>query len=369
MAYLAMLHNTPRQRQFIAIRTLIACALAFAITQTVVHAAAVPANFEPTFSVGSTPVSPNEEKQLRADRKKYESLVAPLLLEQRDLKNPNPAQSKSIEATLRPIQVNLLRVLERLECVRLKGLSDPLAAGPNGAPVRGSNGVEPNFVEMRINYVTDRLKQSDPVKLARNDPNEYFSGTLDADFKDFSFGKVAVTIPKQRQPGELNLPSAWAFAGEPDSTRYLVLRSVEEGSREALFKELNEAGANTDSTLLLFVHGFNVSFSEAAMRTAQLAHDLQFPGKVMLYGWPSAAKVSEYWQDEESARMSIPRFGKFLAYLLTTNITRIFIVAPASEHALLFLRYRLWRHKVPTARGLVPISDTTNLGWKIPKAE
>ena len=208
MAYLAMLHNTPRQRQFTAIRTLIACAFAFTITQAEVHAAALPATFEPAFSVCSTPVSPNEEKQLRADRKKYESLVAPILSKQQGIKNPDSAQSKSIKATLRPIQVNLLRVLERLECVRLKGLRDPLTSATDRAPVRGPNAIEPNFIEMRINYVTDRLRQSDPVKLARNDPNEYFSGTLDADFKDFSFGKVAVTIPTQRQPGELNLPSA-----------------------------------------------------------------------------------------------------------------------------------------------------------------
>ena len=327
MAYLAMLHNTFKQRELIAIGALITCTFTFAITRAEVHAATLPANFEPAFSVCSTPVSPNEEKQLRADRKTYESLVAPLLAKQRGVKNPDSAQSKSIEATLRPIQVNLLRVLERLECVRLKGLSDPLTSATDRAPVRGPNAIEPNFIEMRINYVTDRLRQSDPVKLARNDPNEYFSGTLDADFKDFSYGKVAVTIPTQRQPGELNLPSSWAFVGEPDATRYFVLRGVEEGSREALFKDLNETGANTDSTLLLFVHGFNVSFSEAALRTAQLAHDLQFPGKVMLYSWPSAAKVSEYWQDEESARISTPRFRKFLADLLTTKITRIFIVA------------------------------------------
>ena len=255
-----MLHNTFKQRELIAIGALITCTFTFAITRAEVHAATLPANFEPAFSVCSTPVSPNEEKQLRADRKKYESLVAPLLAKQQGIKIPDSAQSKSIDATLRPIQVNLLRVLERLECVRLKGLRDPLTSATDRAPVRGPNAVEPNFIEMRINYVTDRLRQSDPVKLARNDPNDYFSGTLDADFKDFSFGKVAVTIPTQRQPGELNLPSSWAFVGEPDATRYFVLRGVEEGSREALFKDLNETGANNDSTLLLFVHGFTSRF-------------------------------------------------------------------------------------------------------------
>lgn len=308
-------------------QTLLICIFLAFVGQSKSFAAPLGGVFEQQFSACSTPVTRNEEMQLKALQRKYEKLVAPLQMKQRGVKNPDSARSKSIDAKLRPIQVNLLGVLERLECVRLKGLSDALVTGPNGIPVRTSNGVEPNFVEMRIDYVTDRLKESDPVKVARNDPHEYFSGTLDADFKDFSFGKLAVTIPTLRQPGELNLPSAWEFVGEPDSSRYFLIRSVEEGSREKLFQELNDAGANEESTLLLFVHGFNVSFSEAALRTAQLAHDLQFPGKIMVYSWPSAAKVTEYWQDEESSRISTPRFRKFLADLLKTKITRVFIVA------------------------------------------
>jgi esterase/lipase superfamily enzyme len=78
---------------------------------------------------------------------------------------------------------------------------------------------------------------------------------------------------------------------------------------------------------LLFVHGFNVSFSDAAFRTAQLAHDLRFPGKVMFYSWPSAGNVVRYWEDEDSSRISAPRFQKLLADLLKTNVSHIYIVA------------------------------------------
>ena len=98
MAYLAMLHNAFSQREVIPIRALITCIFAFAITQAEVHAATLPANFEPAFGVCSTRVSPNEEKQLRDDRKKYESLGAPLLAKQRGIKIPDSAQSKSIDA-------------------------------------------------------------------------------------------------------------------------------------------------------------------------------------------------------------------------------------------------------------------------------
>ena len=282
-------------------------------------AADPPSIFEPEFGVCTTPVSSKEEERLKAEQHKYESLIAPLQLKLETLNKLDSEESKSLEAELRPIQVNLLRILERLECKRLSALNDVVVRGPAAPKL--------NFVEMRILYATDRLKEPGSESAARKDPNHYFSGALDPDFKDFSFGTVSVTIPTQRQPGELNLPSWWQFVDQPDPTRYFVLREISETSRETLFKQINETGLSKESTLLLFVHGFNVTFADAALRTAQLAHDLQFPGKVMLYSWPSFGSVEEYWKDEDSSRISTPRFRKLLTDLLATKVTRIFIVA------------------------------------------
>jgi esterase/lipase superfamily enzyme len=96
-----------------------------------------------------------------------------------------------------------------------------------------------------------------------------------------------------------------------------------------MMADLNEGGANSnpESTLLLFIPGFNVTFTDAALRTAQLAHDLQFPGKVMLYSWPSAGRVIDYWTDEDSALIAAHRFQQLLHDILSTRIKRIYIVA------------------------------------------
>lgn len=300
------------------IHGVIAWACAVLLSPPSVLATDAPPTFEPGFGVCSTLVSPKEEDQLRADQRKYESLAAPLQLKIQSLNDPASVQSRSVEADLRPIQANLLRVLERLECKRLAALNDAVVRGPAAPKV--------NFLEMRISFATDRLREPVPDKGAR-ESSRYFSGVLDADFKDFTFGTVSVTIPTQRQPGELNLPGFWSFVGQPDPSRYFVLREVSESSREALFKVMNDLGADHESTLLLFVHGFNVTFTDAALRTAQLAHDLQFPGKVMLYSWPSAGAVGDYWRDEDSSRISTPRFRRLLADLLATNLKRIFVVA------------------------------------------
>jgi esterase/lipase superfamily enzyme len=54
--------------------------------------------------------------------------------------------------------------------------------------------------------------------------------------------------------------------------------------------------------LLVFVHGFNTSFEDAAVRAAQVAADINFDGTVVLFSWPSAASVTSYIRDEQSAR-------------------------------------------------------------------
>ena len=65
---------------------------------------------------------------------------------------------------------------------------------------------------------------------------------------------------------------------------------------------------------LIFVHGFNVSFEDAARRTAQLAHALDFRG-VAFYSWPSRGHALAYTWDEESARWTVPHLQDFLGRL------------------------------------------------------
>jgi esterase/lipase superfamily enzyme len=63
--------------------------------------------------------------------------------------------------------------------------------------------------------------------------------------------------------------------------------------------EIREIGGE----LFVFVHGFNVTFKDAARRTAQMAHDLEFPGAPVMFSWPSLGKGSPsgYREDERTA--------------------------------------------------------------------
>jgi esterase/lipase superfamily enzyme len=64
--------------------------------------------------------------------------------------------------------------------------------------------------------------------------------------------------------------------------------------------------------ILVFIHGFNVPFSEAARRTAQIAYDIGFTGAPVMFSWPSDGKLYAYISDREDVEWSIPHIEQFL---------------------------------------------------------
>ena len=67
----------------------------------------------------------------------------------------------------------------------------------------------------------------------------------------------------------------------------------------------------------MFVHGFNVTFEDAALRTAQIAHDLRFQGAPILFSWPSQGGLFNYTMDESSVAWATGHLKLFLRELRT----------------------------------------------------
>ena len=67
------------------------------------------------------------------------------------------------------------------------------------------------------------------------------------------------------------------------------------------------------SEVLLFVHGFNVSFRAAVERSAKTAVDLDIDGATVLYSWPSQASVLSYFVDRNNL---LERYAEDLATVL-----------------------------------------------------
>ena len=106
-------------------------------------------------------------------------------------------------------------------------------------------------------------------------------------------------------------------------------RQVDDRMRVVGIRALDEAGflAGAAAVLgesppderdaLVFVHGFNVSFEEAALRAAQIGFDLQVPGITAFYSWPSKGTLAGYLADGVAIEASEPHLAKFLQNLVT----------------------------------------------------
>jgi esterase/lipase superfamily enzyme len=64
--------------------------------------------------------------------------------------------------------------------------------------------------------------------------------------------------------------------------------------------------------MFVLIHGFNVSFEEAAIRAAQIGYDLKVPGEMAFYSWPSHGSTAAYSADEATITASVPHIAQFL---------------------------------------------------------
>jgi esterase/lipase superfamily enzyme len=80
----------------------------------------------------------------------------------------------------------------------------------------------------------------------------------------------------------------------------------------------------------VFVHGFNVGFNDAACRAAQIGFDLQIPGVMGFFSWPSKARMSltDYMADEATVEASEPYLTEFLtAFAAKSGADRVHVIA------------------------------------------
>ena len=156
-----------------------------------------------------------------------------------------------------------------------------------------------NFAEIRVYYATNRKPTGDAS------PAAYFSGEPAAGNK-LSLGEATVSVPRDlvHHMGELEGPSVFRifnikFGAAPDPQSQFLVTHLSPSTNEATFFEhvAIRVKASEGKQFLIFIHGFNVSFEEAACRTAQLAYDLRSDGAPITFSWPShgqAARLSAH---------------------------------------------------------------------------
>ncbi|MEO9484696.1 MAG: alpha/beta hydrolase [Ekhidna sp.] len=149
-------------------------------------------------------------------------------------------------------------------------------------------------------------------------------------FGDLEYGQCKVTIPTNHKQGEIERPmNILSFSLRENPNKHIVVDKVEPVDKNSFIKQLDKDLSSLEKkSVLIFVHGYNNSFEEAARRTAQIAWDIPFKGLTGFFSWPSASKAAGYFKDIESADASIPSFEYFISELMTnTNAEQVHIIA------------------------------------------
>lgn len=123
------------------------------------------------------------------------------------------------------------------------------------------------------------------------------------DSDSLQYAVVAVSVPPYRSRGVGDLPRQSSFARNPDPARdFFVAGVLAADSARFVQRVAADLALTRSRDILVFVHGFNVTFEDAALRAAQIAADIGFDGVVVVYDWPSAGSVSSYVRDLQEAR-------------------------------------------------------------------
>ncbi|WP_429289680.1 alpha/beta hydrolase [Paraburkholderia sp. CI3] len=165
-------------------------------------------------------------------------------------------------------------------------------------------------------FATDREKST----------SDGFGGTRS---DTISYGEVAVSIPRDHQMGALENPSWWSLRFTETPQRDVMLLSISPASSDAFFASLRaQVQKCKRKSLLLFVHGYHVSFADAARRTAQIAYDLGFDGAPVFFSWPSQDRMLAYMVDEQSIIDAQPHLEQFLRDVLKqSNAENVYLIA------------------------------------------
>jgi esterase/lipase superfamily enzyme len=174
--------------------------------------------------------------------------------------------------------------------------------------------------KVEVFFATNRNKTGD------NDPNLFFGEKLN----ELSTGKCIINIPKGHKKGEIERPRKilwWQFNENKD--KHVTLDSIVEIGIKDFYSMMKKDVIHTkNQSCLLFVHGYNTTFAEAAWRTGQIAYDMPFNGLTGFFSWPSSGRTLDYFSDIEKADSSVDLFEKFISELITkSKIKKLHIVA------------------------------------------
>lgn len=98
-----------------------------------------------------------------------------------------------------------------------------------------------------------------------------------------------------------------------------------DGFHEALLTD--RVDTQEPERVLLFVHDWNTTLSGALRLAAATAVEIDYPGNVLLFSWPSDGSVVSYFQDREDAQISTSSLAEVVSGIADVSELRIDAIA------------------------------------------
>ncbi|EFJ30800.1 hypothetical protein SELMODRAFT_409454 [Selaginella moellendorffii] len=148
------------------------------------------------------------------------------------------------------------------------------------------------------------------------------------------YGVVLVGVPSEHHKGKVEEPESNEEASPLSHVVILAIDTTVQNSEQGFVqmvrsdmlenKKLGEDG----NEVLLYIHGYNVRFKDAAKRAAQVKCDIQFQGALICYSWASKGSLFGYKHDAKAVKQTVDSLAKFLRLCFTKlGATKVHILA------------------------------------------
>ena len=143
------------------------------------------------------------------------------------------------------------------------------------------------------------------------------------------YGYCRVFIPKSHKIGSTG--SSWwqrFRSGTDDRLKLIELkRMVADDYWSTISSRLAKLEIG-ERDAVIFVHGYNVSFDNAAVHAAQIGFDLSVKGAMAFFSWPSQGAVKGYSADEATIEASEPFIAEFIEdFVARSGAEKVHIIA------------------------------------------
>lgn len=190
------------------------------------------------------------------------------------------------------------------------GAIDELIAGAPPAPQQpqGSRKLDPpEAVDRQVWFGTDRASGA--------------AGGTGATFTaqrggELTLGTCTVRIPPSHKIGSTGSGLLKRLFGPDDRLKLLETKVSALDAWSAAIRARLAAAGPAAGCGVVFVHGYNVSFNDAAIRSAQLGYDLSVDGPMAFFSWPSRGAVVSYPADEATVDASEDHLFEFLQHFI-----------------------------------------------------